>query len=343
MAGSVTMSRLAVSATSVSATFALTQTSGTAVSIAFPAGITGTAATATASCTATSATTPIVIDCSTVPASIVVTGLTNPAAAGSVNFAVTMTGETGTFLMNVPFVDSDLVNVTGYINTSLAFDIDTTTPASSTFAATTVSTDPLMCTKTACLAYEGGAVASNYTVDLGNLVAGTANISGSSYMHAAGSTGNVNFIYLHLTTNAASGASVTYRSLNAALNRNVNTTNVADVTYDIPSIASAGTLSAVVTAAGHAYGIKEAAAPSTVAAGTSYVYAPIAACNNTASAGIATTNVWCTMPKTATTLFSTGSSVQGLRTTWALGAVANGTNPAETYTDQLTFVATATY
>jgi hypothetical protein len=289
---------------------------------------------------------------------VTVVGLTNPNAAGSYAIGHKLSAYTGTIagadlaltgtasdvgLINVPVVDSDTVNVTGYINTSIAFDIDTTTAGSTgIFQAHTGvgGADPIMCSPTTCLAYEGQltTLPANYTVDLGNLVSGTANISDtSSVLHQDGGSGKINSIYLHLNTNAANGAVVTYQSANGALKR---TQNVGAVdSYDIPSspFATPDTFATVLGVAGHAYGIRQGAVPAFVNESPLNTNTTLSGC----AAGDAAH--FCSMPTTATQLFSVTSSVEGMRARYDLGAMSNGTNPAGTYNDTLTFIATATY
>lgn len=300
-----TMSRIQASTASTH-TIALTTTTGTAVEITFPAGFTGTAATATATCTAAGN----VITCTTVPASVVVTGLTNPAV-GSYNIAVDFTGDTDVS-MNVITVDSDQVTVTGYINTTITFDIDTDE---------TQATD---CAFDACFAHSGEDTipAGNYTVDLGNLTTAAINNSGDAgVLHSDGKTGDINYIMLDLSTNAYGGAVVSMLSANGRLD------GPGDTAYDIPAAAT-------IAANTPGYGVKFNAV---VEAGTG-----TGLVQNTDCEVLDAT--YCEPSTTAFELYNTsGDAIQDSRVALEVAAAIDGTMPAGTYTDTLTFIATATY
>ena len=300
----------------------------------------------------------------TMPAAFtVVTSGTNCAATGqSVNCTITggtftavNPGTVGSYNLGpvaVPIVDSETVDVTGYINTSLTFDLDTasTTPimvggpandGTGTGATVNMPTD---CTKTACLGYGGSAAAGNYTVDLGNLVAGAANVSGGSALHAgnygSGSlTGDINYISFDLSTNAAGGAIVTMGSANGALTR----ANGAPDAWDIlsSSLTNPLNLTTIAAASGNAYGFKFTHVPAYVQKGASATD-PVTTMQSIADcrASVAT---YCKLTTAAQTILSTGDSIQGLRATLGLAALANGTNPAGTYRDTLTFNAVGTF
>lgn len=312
---SVTQSRMAASATGVTYTFALTSDApASAVEITFPAAFTGTPATATTDCSATGN----VITCTTLQTSVVVTGVTNPATVGSYDIAVNFTGDDDVTI-NAAIVDSDTVNVNGYINTSLTFDLDTST----------IDED---CDPDTCLAHSGAlSAASNYTVDLGNLTTAVVNLSGvTDVMHADGETGLVNHIWFDLSSNAAGGVIVTYVSAKGALTRH-GLAGTVDA-WDIPSVGNGTAIEANTPG----YGIKFAAAPTFENLGDQGTVTQRSGCEN----GDTT---YCSMPTSATTLLDVDTSVQDLRAQLTVAAAVDGTMPAGTYVDQLTFIATGTF
>jgi len=113
--------------------------------------------------------------------------------------------ETGS--VNVPIVDSDTVNITGYVTAFMSFDIDTG-----------VAND-VDCPSNGCALHGGTDVtASNYTVDLGELKSTYVNASNNAaVMHSDGISGVINSIYFDLSTNAQGGAVVTVKSVNGGL------------------------------------------------------------------------------------------------------------------------------
>ena len=135
--------------------------------------------------------------------------MVNPSSVGSYQEIITINSansEEGT--IQIPFVDSDQVNITGFITSTMMFDLDTATDNSDCASDGTG----------ACHIYGGanGIDGTNYTVDLGELAHGAVNRSGDSTTHATGGgnkTGEINYIYFDLSTNAASGAVITYVSV----------------------------------------------------------------------------------------------------------------------------------
>lgn len=312
---SVTQSRMAASATDVTYTFALTSDApASAVEITFPVAFTGTPATATTDCSATGN----VITCTTLQTSVVVTGVTNPATVGSYDIAVNFTGDDDVTI-NAAIVDSDTVNVNGYINTSLTFDLDTST----------IDED---CDPDSCLAHSGATgPASNYTVDLGNLTTAVVNLSGvTDVMHADGETGLVNHIWFDLSSNAAGGVIVTYVSELGYLSRH-GLAGTPDA-WDIPSVADGE----AIVANTPGYGIKFAAAPTYENLGEAGTIAQRVDCTDVDS-------TYCAMPTSAAQLLGVDTSVQDLRAQLTVAAAVDGTMPAGTYVDQLTFIATGTF
>ena len=239
---------------------------------------------------------------------LVVTGMANPQDAGSYSIGVlngTATGSVSKAIVD-PSID---VEVNGYINSSLSFDIDTTTADSSTFPDCDASGG------LACLAYEGGPAASAYTVDLGNLTVGAVNQSGVTALHSDSGNGKVNFIYFDLSTNAADGAVVTANSLNGGLKSATDMLIPADDAVTIGS---------------ETYGIKF-----TTSSATGDINAPADACSGVYCLLVAATPV--------DVVNTTGAPVEGGRVQVEVAASIDAlTNPG-VYTDTLTFVATATF
>lgn len=113
-------------------------------------------------------------------------------------------GEEGSIALSI--VDSDTVNITGFVNSFLSFDIDTGT------------TDEVDCAFDVCTSHEHGSATANYTVDLGELNSTWVNKSRDvSVMHADGNDGLINSIFLDISTNAINGVTVYVKSQNSGL------------------------------------------------------------------------------------------------------------------------------
>lgn len=236
--------------------------------------------------------------------------VTNPATPGSYNLGP----------VAVPIVDSETVTVTGYINTTITFDIDTDE---------TTTTD---CAVNVCTAHSGAVnPAGAYTVDLGNLTTADVSKSGDTgALHASAYggtfTGDINYIMLDLSTNAYGGAVVTMASANGRLDH-----PTADTAYDIPGVTADGTDIEPNTPG---YGVKFA---QIVAAGTGTGLTLDADCE------VLDTG-YCAPTVAAREIYNTsGDAIQDSRVALEVAAAINGTMPAGTYTDTLTFIATATF
>jgi hypothetical protein len=260
------------------------------------------------------------------------THMLNPTNITSYNIYLSGSGETMT--LQVPIVDSDTVDITGYISSSLSFDLDTTTLASG-------ATYP-DCDAISCLAYEGQTltIPTNYTVDLGNLTIAFVNKSSSGeVLHADTGTGVINSIYFDLSTNAASGAVVTYKSLNGELRGPGHNTTIAN-DLDIPSVADGSTN---ITAGIAAYGIQMSSLPGYLRLGTG---------TQTVNCG-STVDTYCVMGaieegtgnnlQTAQPIYTTTGPIEKGRGKIDVAAAIDGTNVPGTYIDQITFIATSTF
>jgi hypothetical protein len=249
--------------------------------------------------------------------STTVSGLLNPAV-GSYQIVVTVVGDTTELIaVTVPVIDSDTVDVSGYITSSMFFDIDT-------------ATDNSDCHYDECLAYAGGDPADNYIVDLGELTLGAVNKSGVAAMHVGEtSTAVNNYIYFDLSTNAATGAVVT---MDAVGTNGTYLNGPGEDAQDIPSVADGATLAA--GTAGWGYRWAAAFYDNGNADGSSASYA--------GTCGHAATTL-CAIPASPTTVFSYNGSVEGGRGQIELQAAINGTMIPGTYTNALRFIATSTY
>jgi hypothetical protein len=255
--------------------------------------------------------------------------MVNPSVAGSYPismFLISYDGEGGSGTnsesgeVNVPIVDSDTVDVTGYISAFMHFDIDTgitEVPGDITVV------DCNYTSPSACLTHENGEAGTNYTVDLGELTFIVVNKSnGLSPIHADGEEGVINSIYFDLTTNSPSGAVVTVRSLNGGL-QGPDTNKILAVTDGEDILANDGT-----------FGFNLPVA-SDVSSGT--------VVKNTSCSSVLL-DTYCGAETTPKTVFSTNSlPIDAARVRMDLAAAAAYTNSPGNYTDTLTFVATATF
>jgi hypothetical protein len=219
--------------------------------------------------------------------------------------------------VEIPIVDDDTVNITGYIDTTMSFDIDT--------AVTDVQCDAAGGTNP-CDSHGGATDDSGYIVDLGEMTTESVNASGGSVLHADGSTGDINYIWFDLETNAASGAIVSVVSANGGLDK-----GAGDI---IPSVSDGG--AAIVSGSG-LYGINHASGlTNSTVVGTLLVDTD---CDD-ASGGN-----YCDVPtSTPETLFHSDSlPVDDGRLQISVGASPDSEDATGTYTDQLTFVATSTF
>ena len=233
----------------------------------------------------------------------------NPVTPGS--YAITITlNNTGTEAgdLVVAIVDSDRVNITGYVTAYIYFDIDT-------------NTDNSDCAYNVCLDHEGGTMATNYTVDLGELKSTYVNKSQLSVDHN-GTPGKINSIYFDLTTNGISGAVVQVRSQNGGLQ--------GPGGNFIPSVSTDG-LDIASNSGQYGYNL------------------PIA---STAKYGTVTANTNCdsavkycgALNTGMKDVFTTGGNpIDSARVRMDVAAGATYTDNPGVYTDTLTFIATTTF
>ncbi|KXK27395.1 MAG: hypothetical protein TR69_WS6001000271 [candidate division WS6 bacterium OLB20] len=221
--------------------------------------------------------------------------------------------------LEIPVIDDDTTNVVGYIDTFISFDLDTATADTDCDAAGGASP---------CNSHGGSTDGSGYVIDLGELNTSSVNDSGDSVYHADGLTGAINSIWFDLSTNAESGAVVTMFSLNEAL--------AGPGSNEIPSV---GAGEVQITSGSGLYGINS-----------------FAGLTNTAQAGAGVISddcdgdggddYYCSVADggNAITIFTTGGDpVDQLRIQWEVGASPDSSDATGTYSDELTFIATATF
>ena len=220
--------------------------------------------------------------------------------------------------VEIPIIDDDTVNVTGFIDTFITFDIDT------------ASTD-IQCDAAGggnpCDSYGTATDNSGYVVDLGEMTTSAVSTSGSSAIHSDGGTGNINSIFFDLTSNATSGTAVTVVSANAALN--------GPGANQIPSV-TAGAERHIIAGSG-LYGINSyAGLVDTAVSGNAVI--------NDECDGDTGSDYYCAVTATPVEIFNTGgAAIDTLRLQWHVAASPDNLDGTGTYTDQLTFIATATF
>jgi uncharacterized delta-60 repeat protein len=236
----------------------------------------------------------------------------NPSSIGNTTISITLNntdpGEMG--ILNIPIIDSDTVDISGYVTAFIHFDIDT-------------NTDNTDCAYNVCTTHGtlGAGIGNNYTVDFGELTSAIVNKSMTSSKHADGLNGLINSIYFDLTTNAPSGAVVTVKSLNSGLKGPGTTNLIASVSDGLDIAANSGL---------YGYNLTTG---STQKYGAIY---PNSLCD--------TIIKFCGPTSTPKTVFDTNNlPVDSARVRMDLAAAAAYTNNPGTYTDTLTFVATATF
>ncbi len=263
--------------------------------------------------------------------------VTNPATAASYEVHVGGTfGDTGE--VEIPVVDDDTVNVTGYIDTFLTFDIDT--------AATNVQCDAAG-GSSPCDSYGTATDNTGYVVDLGEMTTSAVNNSGDSVPHADGGTGAINYVWFDTSTNAAGGVAVTVVSYFGLNNVDGTPSSLISAlegpgsTNEIRSVPSAA--ETAITAGSGLYGFAFTnGGINTVATGSAATIATNYDMDTVGEYG------W--VPSQATsgtgspaTIFSSTGALDTSRTQFEVAAAPDAQDGTGTYTDQLTFIATGTF
>jgi sugar lactone lactonase YvrE len=240
--------------------------------------------------------------------------LVNPASADTYEIDLRLISDAGggeqnieTGSVTVPIIDSDQVDVTGYVNNYLAFDIDTRTEGEPT------------CGFTSCSIYADGPTGTNYTVDLGELGSTWVNKSqDAAVMHSDGETAAINSIYLDLTSNAINGTVVTVASANGGLQGPQTM---------IPSVENGGNITA--NSGKYGYNFYDWDASNGVVYPNDYCW---------------DADTYCALTTDPVTVFDTGSApVDGGWVRMDIAAAAAYTDSPGSYTDTLTFVATGSF
>jgi hypothetical protein len=235
----------------------------------------------------------------------------NPSSMGSITETIVLnntgSGEMGS--MVVPIVDSDQVNVTGFVSAYMYFDIDT-------------NTDNSDCAFSVCKAHSGAVgSAANYTVDLGELKSTYLNKSQNSVTHSDGLPGIINSIYFDLTTNAISGAVIRVISANGGL-QGPPTNLITSIADGQNILMNSGTYGFNLPVAGTA---KHGSFVANSSCNTASTYC-----------GAVTSGM--------KDVYTTGGHpIDAGRARMDIAAGASYVNNPGTYTDTLTFVATATF
>ncbi|KXK27276.1 MAG: hypothetical protein TR69_WS6001000150 [candidate division WS6 bacterium OLB20] len=280
----------------------------------------------------------------------ITTDLDNPATAASYEIGITtydlgadtnfggvddVVEDTGE--VEVSILDDDTVNITGFIDTFITFDIDTSEVDEDCDAAG--GTTP-------CDSHGGSSDNSGYVVDLGELNTSSVNDSGDSVVHADSLAGSINYIWFDTSTNADGGVVVTVLSLvgeNDVDGTPDNTISALEGpgTNEIRSVA-AGAATAIAAGDG-LYGLAFAADDTGVNTVVSGSAATIAAFYDQSAAG-----EFGPIPSdpgggTPATIFSSTGPLDQSRTQFEVAASPDATDGTGTYTDELTFIATATF
>jgi len=250
---------------------------------------------------------------STVHILITTGALLNPVDVGAYDIGIRILsddGESGqnieTGSVTVPIVDSDQVDVTGYVNNYIAFDIDTRTEGEPT------------CAYTTCYIYEAGPAGTNYTVDLGELSSSYVNKSqDAEVMHSTGETAAINSIYLDLTSNALNGTMVNVTSANGGL-QGPNSL-IASVIAGQNITPNSGKYGFALPESGSTQG------------------------NVFRSDGCDVSDMYCALATVPTWVFNSTGPVDGGWVRMDIAAAAAYTDSPGSYTDTLTFVATGAF
>jgi hypothetical protein len=237
--------------------------------------------------------------------------ITNPLAIGTYKVDLLILNDVGqeTAELSIPLLDSDTVDISGYVTAYIHFDIDT-------------NTDNTDCTYNVCLAHGGlgSGTPGNYTVDLGELTSAIVNKSQTSSVHADGIPGTINSIYFDLTSNAPGGVVVSVKSLNSGL-KGPGTNMINSVTDGLDIAANSGL-----------YGFN-------LTTGTTMKHGEIFA-----NTFCDTETEYCGPTSTPKTVFDTNNlPIDSARVRMDLAAAAAYTNNPGVYTDTLTFTVVATY
>ncbi|KXK26045.1 MAG: hypothetical protein TR69_WS6001001338 [candidate division WS6 bacterium OLB20] len=249
-----------------------------------------------------------------------VSQIVNPVAVDSYELQIKNENSSGTETaeVEIPIIDDDTVNITGYIDTFITFDIDTA--ATDEDCDAQGGADP-------CESHGGANDDAGYTVDLGELSPAYVSSSGDSALHADGLTGDINSILFDLSTNANGGAVVQVRSQFGYLNGSPG--------GSIPSVSSGSEVQ--ITAGSGLYGlVSHSGMINSALTGGVFIHDDCDGDNGS--------DYFCSVSTTSTELYNTaGGPIDQLRLEFGIGVSPDNLDGTGTYTDQLTFIASATF
>jgi tripartite motif-containing protein 71 len=267
--------------------------------------------------------------------------LLNPATPESYQISMRLLTDASTNnevgSVDIAIVDSDTVNIDGYVLSNLFFDMDTGTGETPVGGQSPTTVN---CDYNTCLAHSGALDhADNYTVDLGHLnMTGVNKSNTESVLHSDGENGLINSIYFDISTNSASGVILTYQSLYGELRGPGHSITAAD-DLDIPTTNGSVDIEHGVSA----YGIQLAVDP---------VYKYIGTGTQTVECGHSSTT-YCVMgdinpatgvnEQTAEALYTVTGPIELGRGKIDVAAAIDGTVVPGNYTDQITFIATTIF
>lgn len=265
--------------------------------------------------------------------------ITNPATVNEYELSVDHNSGEGTGEIAIAIVDDDTVNVSGFIDTFLTFDIDT--------ASTDVDCDASG-GASPCDSHSGASDDAGYVVDLGELTTSDVRNSGDSGVtHADALTGDVNFIWFDTDSNASNGVAVTVTSffgLNDVDGTPDNSLSALENSGNTDEIRSVATGEVQITAASGLYGI---AFPT---GGTNTVGSGSAATIGADYDQTGGADFYGAVPSEASggtgsplTIFSSTGPLASSRVQFAVAAAPDTQDGTGTYQDELTFIATSTF
>jgi len=222
--------------------------------------------------------------------------------------------------LSIPIVDDDTVNLTGYLDTVLTFDLDTTETDEDCDAAG--GSGP-------CDSHGGASDNSGYVVSVGQLSISSVNDSGTSVLHSDGLNGVINSVWFDIETNASGGAAVTVVSLREAL--------YMDGSNQIPDVTDGSEQQ--ITAGSGLYGLNVQSGFTNSTTSGTIVVDDDCDCDSGDT-------YFCDVSDGGTPIeiFNTNSApVDDGRLQFGVGTSPDISDGTGTYTDELTFVATATF
>lgn len=236
--------------------------------------------------------------------------------------------------VSIPIVDDDTVNISGYLDTTLSFDIDTTTETGNTLGTGDCDTSGI----NACSSYKGSIDHLGYVVSVGEMNSNTVNRSNLTLArHNDGNTGLINSIFFDLETNAQGGAVVTVVSRFGGM--------FLDPSNIISSSESNPSSEIEISEGSGKYGIQSILGTHYRVSNTGMINV-VDNCDGILNGGGGITgDYYCGISNhIATEIFNSGSNpIEEARVEFAIGVAPTSTNATGIYVDYLTFIATGTF